>query len=45
MCRNIQTTNKTQITPLLSESLGNSGVIVIFNPSRGFTRSHQELFL
>jgi hypothetical protein len=29
MCRKKQTTNKTQITPLLSESLGNSGVIVI----------------
>lgn len=45
MCRNIQTANKTQITPLLSESPGNSGVIFIFNPSRGFTRSHQEPFL
>ncbi len=45
MCRNIQTANKTQITPLLSESSGSSGVIVIFNPGCGFTYSHQEPFL
>lgn len=45
MCRNIQTANKTQITPLLSESSGSSSVIVILNPSRGFIRSHQELLL